>query len=480
MSILVIVALLLLVGAVGLRLAAQSSGGLVFLLKMGIPCLALGLLAVLISRTPADSLRNLWIDNGVSRTVAVVMCFTLLLLGWIEAAPGRVAALFWGAGLVCLCATVGLPMVQWASLLLCLFPMVFYGRAEGVKRLGIVSRHPALVLGSVLFTIGFWLLTSIDREHPGATIGMITLLCGMGGMLGWFPFPRLRSLSGDETSPAAIFAKRLFPCLTAAVLLLRMVERNPFGSSQMVLIALTATFSLLLCGARLLQEERLSSRLVLSSLSLFGFLLFVVCLGNWEAQNAKRDWAVTSNLPSAASLFSSILACEVIALLVLVCSLHALRTPSEEGDFSQSLAGAVQQRPLSGTIAVCSLASLAGIPPLAGFWWRLGLVSAYLLPHRQSNVTQVMEADQLYAMLGVVLTGLLILNSAGQLLLLRRMLFEDAFRLRSETPSMSTRWASGAGLLVLAVLTAYPLSLASILSGRQSAAAPAVAVHGRK
>jgi len=467
-----IIAVLLLVGAVGLCL--MRPGWTASFLKVGLPCLGLVWLAVRFTSPGVSTPGELWIDDAISRTVGVISCVSLLLLGLIESSPALSAALFWSAGLVCLSATAQLPAIQWAAVLGCTLPILFYGRTKTGQIPGILSRHPTLMLGCGLFTLGFWLLVFVDRIHPAATIAMILLICGLGGLLGWFPFPRAGSLAGDESSPAAILSRRLFPSLTAGIVLLRMAEQNPWEGPQMVLLALAAGFSLTLCGARLLKEERLSSRLVLSSLSLFGFLLFAVCLRNWEAQNASRDWVATSNLPGGAALFSSIAACEIIGLLAFVCGLQLLHSSQESHDFSQTLSGAASRRPLSGVAITGSLFSLAGLPPFPGFWWRLGLVSACLLPHRQSNVTQVMEADQTFAIIALLLAGLLILNSIGHLQLLQRLLFEEAFRLRSGQTANSTRCVVVLGVFLLVGIACVPLSIGPILVGgiRQDRSVP--------
>jgi NADH:ubiquinone oxidoreductase subunit 2 (subunit N) len=276
-------------------------------------------------------------------------------------------------------------------------------------------------------------------------------------MLGWFPFPRAATI-GADISLTGILGRRTLPCLTAGVVLLRTVEARPWEHSQASLLSVAALFSLTFSSARLLQENRLARRLALSSLSTLSFLALAVCLRNWQLAFPERNWSAGANLPGGESLFVSILLCELAGLLTALAGIRLL-TPSAESDFAETLAGAATQRPGAAALCGLGLLSLAGMPPLPGFWWRLGLLLALGLPHRQSTLTGLIETDNLMTCLTICLGVLLVVSALGRLRLLRQLAFEDPFRLRCEHAGLSLRIAAGLAVLLLLAAGLVPLSL---------------------
>ncbi|WP_437229638.1 hypothetical protein SH661x_001547 [Planctomicrobium sp. SH661] len=405
----------------------------------------------------------LWRDDSLSRLTTLIACSVCLIVGLIETSPILLTATLWSAGMLVLASVGSLSAVQWGALQFSVLPLMFYHREKSAVWKVVLTRHATLLLGSLLFGAGYLLVSSFDPAAPPATIGMVLLLSGLGGMLGWFPFPRAASGSSIDDSPGAVFGKRSLPLLTAAVLLYRLIERQPLAMSQSTLLALAALFSLVLCGARLLQEERLSRRLVLTSISTFGFLLIAIFLQNWEYAYPDRDWELRSNLPGGRALFLSIMACETAGLLAAACGFRLMNAEQTQGDFAQTLGGAAGRRPLAGAASMGGLMSLAGLPPFPGFWWRFGLMAALLLPHRQSNVTKVVEADPAFSLLAVLVVVAIAINTLGHLRLLQQMLFEEPFRLRAPHPGKSGRLAAGLALILLLATSMAPLSLARIL-----------------
>jgi len=457
------VVLLLLAGAMLIRLSAKEEW-LVQSLKTGIPLLGLGLLAYEILAAPMILSGGIWRDDSLARVAALIACVVPLVIGCLETRSDLLALVFWSSGLLVLGASSSLSLVQWAALQFAILPALFFGRTSLSFSAGVISRFPTQVLGSGLFTTGFFLLQATDVEHPAATISLILLICGLGGMLGWFPFPHVSTTGDEEVSPGAVFGKRFLPATIAGIFLFRLVERQPLTSDQSTTLAVAVMFSLGLCSARLIKEERLSRRLVLSSLSVLSCLLFAVCLRNWEAGHLHRVWEMSSNLPGATSLFVSILACETAGLLALTCGFQLLNVEREGADFVQTLAGAASKRPWTASCSLVGLLTLSGLPPFPGFWWRWGLIAACFLPHRQSNVTQIMEADRTFSLLALLITLLLISSSLGQLRLLQQILLDEPFRLRSDRCPRAIRLATTLSLLMLAGVACVPLSLSQLLT----------------
>jgi len=458
-----LIAILLLLGAVLLRSRASSSRSVTGILKVAIPIAGLLWLGMEIGRGVSTGSETLWRNDGITRTALVLAGLVPLILGLLESSSGLLSALFWSCGLLGLSAVSALPAVQWVSLILSVAPILFYGRTESGPREGILSRHPTLIFGSGLFSIGFFVFMAVHPEHPAATIALVLVLCGMGGMLGWFPFPRTVPYPGTPASFTLIFAHRILPCLIAGVLLFRLVERQLLTDYQSLLLLLAGMFSLAISSARLLKEERFSRRLVLCGCSTLSFLVLTVHFRHWEITHSSQIWSVTSNLPSASSLFASILACETMALLAITCGFRLLQRELTEECFVQPLSGIAVRCPGMALPAVCGLYSMAGLPPFPGFWWRFGLFSICLMPHRQSNVTHVMELDRTFALITICLTFVFLVNMLAHVQMIQRMFLDDPFRVREGRPSRMVQLAAAASLLLLLLLSWIPLSVGPVL-----------------
>lgn len=459
-----IVVPLLLFAACLLRSWGARLPTMIVAIKLLIPLAAGGIVIGHLAATSGSGGGPNWSDDSVARGVLLVSCGVPLVVGLLESSPALLATTFWSAGLLALGSLSLFPAIQWCCLQFSILPLLFYGRTSNAGRTDLVARHPTLMLGSSLFSVGFLLMSVFNVTSPAATIGLVLLLCGIGGILGWFPFPRVAGDVLEDEFVGAVFGKRFLPLLTAAVFMFRMVERQPLQAAQANLLILAAFFSLFLCGVRLLSEDRLMRRLLLGSLSTLSFLLIAVCLQNWEFAHPDRDWQLTSNFPTGRMLFISILMSETSGLLALTCGFRLFQ-PAEQGlHFSQTLAGSARCRPWAAATSLAGLLTLAGAPPFPGFWWRFGLVGALLLPHRQSNVTQLTEADHMFALLALLVVGLLAVNSIGHLRLMQQMLFDEPFRVRGHRSSRAVQLATGMALAWLMGIMLVPLSLANRLT----------------
>ncbi|WP_437184931.1 hypothetical protein SH668x_002019 [Planctomicrobium sp. SH668] len=407
-------------------------------------------------------------DDAIARGVLLAALVIPSLLVLLERSHALLATSYWSAGMLALAATTQLPLIQWAALQLSIIPLFFYGRQQREGLRGLIKRNAAPVFGSILFALGFYLATRGDSENPQTIIGIIFLMAGSGAMLGWFPFPRVIDAASGDAAMGTLFGKRILPLITTAVLLFRMVERQPLTTYQSSQLALCAFFCLIICGTRLLGEQRISRRLSLTGMSMFAFLLISICIANWQAAHSKLNWVETSPIPGGDSLFLSILFCEVVALLVFASGIKLLKNDSDAGDFVETVSGSFSRRPVSSLATFFGLTSLAGIPPFPGFWWRLALIAALGMPHRQSNITQMAEADFGYSMLTLIVIFAIILNSIAHLGLIQRMITEEAFRGRESLLKLNLKLAAGLSVLALTLIALTPISIGQVLTPRQS------------
>lgn len=464
MSVSIFAVPLLLMMAIVNRLAGRKRPQLIRIVTVMAALLVIGLLASSIV-TSAVTSGSWWRDDMISRGSLMTAGAVVLIVSLLETSPILIAATCWSAGLLCLAGLSSLLMVQWAAIQFSIFPLLFYGvncSQSPPRWQAVVTGAPQLILGSVLYAIGFVLIAMGDSTSSTFTIGVILNLCGMGGMLGWFPFPHVVEASSDSSHPGSLFGKRYLPALTSAVVTCRIIERNSLGPDQANLLILAAFFSLALCGIRLAHEDRVSRRVLLSMLSTFSFLLVAIFLQNWAWTHSGRNWQLSSNLPGGGELFVSIMICETVALLAIVAGTHAVSPEAESAEFCETLSGVVRQKPLLSLCLILGLISLTGIPPCPGFWWRIMMPGLLLLPHRQSNVTEVMEADHSTITLGVVIAVLVIVHAVGHLQWLHRLFLDSPFRIRDIPTGRRQLLALASALVLLGIVFLTPLSVSKV------------------
>ncbi|SFH58455.1 hypothetical protein [Planctomicrobium piriforme] len=421
--------------------------------------IALGLLVLQALAKTASATPDWLTTDAVSLAAAAVAIFSCLIVSLLDSSPTRNSAACWSGGLLVLGGIASTPLLLWGSLQFSVLALLFYGRTQSDKPASLPVRHASVLTGCVLFAAGMLLQLKFPDTSAWGVCGTAMLVCGLGGMLRWFPFPRVATATSDGDASLAVIGQRLLPTMTAAVVLWRLAELHSFSQQQGFVLAIAAMFTLTICSARLLQESLLSRRKTLTLLSTFSFLIVAVCLQNWELTHVARDWASSSNLPTGRTLFISILVSETAALLLSLCGQRLLQANGDNSDVAETLAGAMFQKPLASLPLLVGVFSQAGVAPLPGFWWRFGLIAACLLPHRQSTLTRVMEGDNGFSLLAVVLLVLIIINSLGQLRLVQRVLFDEPFRVRDGRVNWGVRLATGVALAALLFVASRPLSL---------------------
>lgn len=448
---------ILITGAVVLRGVGRADSRLARFLGLSVPLSAGAVLLLPYSAQAAGGAGDWWSPDGIFQAAAVAALLTALIAALMEGSPVLVSASLWSGGMLVLCSLSLHPILLWAAVQFSVVPLLFYDRDTAERSWQTVLRHPDLLGGSGLFGAGTLLVFTATSALR--TIGIILLLGGLGGMLGWFPFPRVVSRSRSAAFPVMVLGSRFLPLLTAGVFLERLIELRPLTDSQIFLIVVVAMFSLLICSTRLHLETRLSRRLSLAALSTLCFLVVAVCLLNWERTHPARAWSASSNLPGGRSLFISILGCEAAGILALAAGYWVLLPQGEETDFVEPLAGSVWRRPWLSLPILTGALSLAGIPPFPGCWWRFSLLAALILPHRQSILTRLSERDYGFVLLALTVLLAWIINGLGHLRLIQQLVFEEPIRLRGGGLSPGRRIAAAAALIALLAVACMPLSL---------------------
>jgi len=418
---------------------------------------------------PFDS-SDLLKEDAISRATCLLASLSCLVVSLLDRRTSTLSTVCWSAGLSAIAASSTHPLLLWGAMQFSLLALMFYGRNSDTPAVPLWKRHPSLLVGSLFFGIGMLLMTGAESVSIWGLIGMVFLIVGLGGMLKWFPFPRVQSSPVDSDPIATVIGHRFLPMLTAATLCWRLAERQPFSEQQMFLLIVAGMFSLAMISVRQRYEESFSRQFSLTACSLMSLLLFPLFLQNWEWKHPGQTGTPISGLPTGESLFLAILLCEGTAILLWFAGQRQLLGTGPESDVLESLSGVVRRRPVSSLPFFVALCSLSAMPPWPGFWWRLGLLAACLLPHRQSDLTHVNERDISTVFLAALLLILLILNSLGHLRLFQRVLFDPTFRVRDHRPTATVLLAATAAGLFFLVTAMTPLSLNHLL--QSSAPAP--------
>jgi NADH-quinone oxidoreductase subunit N len=134
----------------------------------------------------------------------------------------------------------------------------------------------------------------------------------------------------------------------------------------MVLAVLTMTLG----NVSALWQRSLRRLMAYSSIANAGYLLIGVSVGMWSTARGLAAGGLAATLVH--------LMVYILGSLGTFAALAVLGDGEEEVDEIDALAGLARSRPLvAGSLAVC-LFSLAGIPPLAGFWGKLSLFGSAL------------------------------------------------------------------------------------------------------
>lgn len=304
------------------------------------------------------------------------------------------------------------PWVNWLALQIAVLPEF----VQGIRRhsLLIAIRQNLLLLsGSILYTAGFWMfLNSPDvQQHQ---LGVLLILTGIGGMLGWFPLPYIHPRSEAHrssegiTTELTLIGNSLLPVIISALFLFRAIQRNPWSESELALLAVISIYSFSLSAIRLSATFSSTERCQLVTLMLLSKANIATVLAGWERIHPDLDWALTSNLPSGQVLFFAILVIDALGLISLVFGLH----------FKGRLANSA---------AILGMLSLGGVPPFPGAWWLFALFSVLLLPHQRSVVTHLLEPHDGTIALAVGYAAASLLAMLGHLGLAQTLL-EDWFK----------------------------------------------------
>ena len=198
--------------------------------------------------------------------------------------------------------------------------------------------------------------------HPGAIIGAVFLICGLAFKISAVPFHMWTPdvYEGSPTIVTAFFA--VVPKLAAMALLTRVTYGMlaPVADSwQQVLVALAVLSMLVGAGGAIMQKD-IKRLMAYSSIAHMGYALVGLS-------------AATSKGVSALMVYMVIYIISSLGVFSLILSLKCDDQPVQK---IADLAGFSRTHPLYAAAMMVFMFSLAGIPPLGGFFGKWFVFSA--------------------------------------------------------------------------------------------------------
>ena len=223
----------------------------------------------------------------------------------------------------------------------------------------------SLELGAV-----FKAVASGQIKHQVMVLGLVFVVCGLAFKLGVVPFhmwvPDV--YQGAPTSVTLMIAGA--PKLAAFAITMRLLVEGllPLAIDWQQMLAILAVASLLVGNLAAIAQTNLKRMLAFSTISQMGFMLLGLLSG-----------VVNGGTSSAANAYSSSMFYVVTYVLTTLATFGVILLLARDGfesDEISDLSGLNQRSPLYAAVMAMGLFSLAGVPPMVGFYAKLSVLQA--------------------------------------------------------------------------------------------------------
>ena len=240
--------------------------------------------------------------------------------------------------------------------------------------------------GSLDLIAVFQATASGHIKHQVLVLGVVFVVCGIAFKLGAAPFhmwvPDV--YQGAPTAVTLMIAGA--PKLAAFALMMRLLVDGmlPMAIDWQQMLLVLAVLSLLIGNLSAIAQTNLKRMLAFSTIAQMGFVLIGMLAG-----------VNNGNTLSAANAYSSAMFYMISYVLTTLGVFGVILLLAREGFESEEisdLAGLNQRSPLfAGVMAVC-LFSLAGVPPLVGFFAKLSVLQALIASEQISSLLMAVFA----------------------------------------------------------------------------------------
>ncbi len=292
--------------------------------------------------------------------------------------------------------------------------------------------------GSLEIGAVFQAVNSGQVKHQVLVFGLVFIVAGLGFKLGVVPFhmwiPDV--YQGAPTSVTLLIGGA--PKLAAFAIVMRLLVEGlmPLAIDWQQMLAVLAFASLLVGNLAAIAQTNIKRMLAFSTISHMGFMLLGLLAG-----------VVNGNTLSASNAYSSSMFYVVTYVLTTLASFGVILLLSRDGFESEEIsdfAGLNERSPLYAAVMAICMFSLAGVPPLVGFYAKLSVLQALI----SSGQTP-------YLMLSLFAVLMSLIGAFYYLRVVKVMYFDRPTSTASITASLDVRAVlsiNGAMVLVLGVM----------------------------
>lgn len=240
--------------------------------------------------------------------------------------------------------------------------------------------------GSLDLTAVFSAVASGHIKHQVLVLGLVFVVCGIAFKLGAAPFhmwvPDV--YQGAPTAVTLMIAAA--PKLAAFALMMRLLVDGllPLAIDWQQMMVVLAVVTLAIGNFSAIAQSNLKRMLAFSTIAQMGFVLIGMLSG-----------VTNGNTSAGANAYSSAMFYMVTYVLTTLGVFGVILLLAREGFESEEiadLAGLNQRSPLfAGVMAIC-LFSLAGVPPLVGFFAKLSVLQALVASGQSSALVLAVYA----------------------------------------------------------------------------------------
>ncbi len=234
--------------------------------------------------------------------------------------------------------------------------------------------------GSLDLNEVFNAIASRQVKHQVLVFGLVFIVAGLAFKLGAVPFHMWLPdvYQGAPTAVTLLIGGA--PQLAAFAICIRLLVEGllPLAIDWQQMLALMAIGSLLIGNLAAIAQSNLKRMLAFSTISQMGFLLLGLLAGVVNGNQMNTESAYSAAMFYAVTYVLTTLGAFGIILL--------LARAGHESEEITDLAGLNQRSPLyAGVMAICMF-SLAGLPPLVGFYAKLSVLQALISSSKTSSL----------------------------------------------------------------------------------------------
>ncbi|MBT9477680.1 NADH-quinone oxidoreductase subunit NuoN [Polaromonas sp.] len=221
-------------------------------------------------------------------------------------------------------------------------------------------------------------IASRQVKHQVLVFGLVFIVAGLAFKLGAVPFHMWLPdvYQGAPTAVTLLIGGA--PQLAAFAIVIRLLVEGmlPLAIDWQQMLALMAIGSLLIGNLAAVAQTNLKRMLAFSTISQMGFLLLGLMAGVVNGNQMNTESAYGAAMFYVVTYVLTTLSAFGIILL--------LARAGHESEEISDLAGLNQRSPLYAGVMAISMLSLAGLPPLVGFYAKLGVLQALISSEKSS------------------------------------------------------------------------------------------------